>query len=145
MDSFSHTYVNENVKSVRFYMRNGIVSNFYYLVKKGKIEEKNTLSSFQKKKKKRKKEISYTIQEPNLYLIALLVIDRVTWNHITMRILFAIDRNTGYHNTLCKQFIIIYSLGFFTSALPDGRSLDVEWQQVSSSIQDSSQYSGCFQ
>ena len=38
--------------------------------------------------------------------------------------------------------IIIYSLEFFTSALADGFSLEYEWQQVSSSLQDSSQYSG---
>ena len=38
--------------------------------------------------------------------------------------------------------IIIYSLEFFTSALADGLSLEYEWQQVSSSLQDSSQYSG---
>ena len=31
---------------------------------------------------------------------------------------------------------------FFTSALADGLSLRFEWQQVSSSLQDSSQYSG---
>ena len=31
---------------------------------------------------------------------------------------------------------------FFTSALADGFSLEFEWQQVSSSLQDSSQYSG---
>ena len=37
---------------------------------------------------------------------------------------------------------IIYSLEFFTSALADGFSLEFEWQQVSSSLQDSSQYSG---
>ena len=41
--------------------------------------------------------------------------------------------------------IIIYSLEFFTSALADGLSLEIEWQQVSSSLQDSSQYSGRFQ
>ena len=41
--------------------------------------------------------------------------------------------------------IIIYSLGFFTSALADGLSLEFEWQQVSSSLYDSSQYSGCSQ
>ena len=34
---------------------------------------------------------------------------------------------------------------FFTSALVDGLSLEFEWQQVSSSIQDSSLYSGCSQ
>ena len=38
--------------------------------------------------------------------------------------------------------IIIYSLEIFTSTNVDGRSLEFEWQQVSSSIQDSSQYSG---
>ena len=38
--------------------------------------------------------------------------------------------------------IIIYSLEFFTSALADGLSLEFEWQQVSSSLLDSSQYSG---
>ena len=37
--------------------------------------------------------------------------------------------------------IIIHSLELFTSALADGFSLDSEWQQVSSSLQDSSQYS----
>ena len=38
--------------------------------------------------------------------------------------------------------IIIYSLEFFRSVLADGLSLVFEWQQVSSSLQDSSQYSG---
>ena len=38
--------------------------------------------------------------------------------------------------------IIIHSLELFTSALADGFSLETEWQQVSSSLQDSSQYSG---
>ena len=37
--------------------------------------------------------------------------------------------------------IIIYSLEFFTSVLADGFSLKFEWQQVSLSLQDSSQYS----
>ena len=34
--------------------------------------------------------------------------------------------------------IIIHSLELFTSALADGFSLESEWQQVSSSLQDSS-------
>ena len=38
--------------------------------------------------------------------------------------------------------IIIYSLAFFTSVLADGLSLEFKWQQVSSSLQDFSQYSG---
>ena len=38
-----------------------------------------------------------------------------------------------------------YSLEFFTSAWDDGLSLEIEWPQVSSSLQDSSQYSGRFQ
>ena len=38
--------------------------------------------------------------------------------------------------------MIIYSLEIFTSALTDGLSLEFVWQQVSLSLQDSSQYSG---
>ena len=38
--------------------------------------------------------------------------------------------------------VIIYSLAFFISALSDGISLEFDWLQVSSSLQDSSQYSG---
>ena len=41
--------------------------------------------------------------------------------------------------------IIIIPLEFFTSALAYVFSLEFEWQQVSSSLQDSSQYSVCFQ
>ena len=36
--------------------------------------------------------------------------------------------------------IFFLSLEFFTSALADGFSLEFEWQQVSSSLQDSPQY-----
>ena len=38
--------------------------------------------------------------------------------------------------------IIIIHSELFTSALADGFSLESEWQQVSLSLQDSSQYSG---
>ena len=41
--------------------------------------------------------------------------------------------------------IIIYSLRVFASVSADCFSLEFEWQQVSSSIQDSSQYSDCSQ
>ena len=41
-----------------------------------------------------------------------------------------------------NNIIIVYSLEFFTSALADGLSLEFEWQQVSSSLHDSTQYSG---
>ena len=47
--------------------------------------------------------------------------------------------------TIIIIIIIIYSLEFFTSALADGLSLEFEWQQVSSSLQDFSQYSGLSQ
>ena len=36
-----------------------------------------------------------------------------------------------------------FFLLFFTSVLDEGFSLEFEWQQVSLSLQDSSQYSGC--
>ena len=39
-------------------------------------------------------------------------------------------------------YYIFTPLEFFTSVLADGFSLEFEWQQVSSSLQDSSQYSG---
>ena len=52
------------------------------------------------------------------------------------------------NNLLQEQFlliiiiiIIIYSLEFSTSVLADGFSQEFEWQQVSSSLQDSSHYS----
>ena len=38
--------------------------------------------------------------------------------------------------------LLFTPLEFFTSVLADGLSLEFEWQQVSSSLQDSSQYSG---
>ena len=44
-----------------------------------------------------------------------------------------------------QRIVIIYSVEFFTSALADGVSPEFEWQQVSSSLQDSSQYSSCSQ
>ena len=42
-------------------------------------------------------------------------------------------------------FITIYSLEFFTLATSDSLSLEIEWQQVSSNLHDSSQYSDRFQ
>ena len=41
-----------------------------------------------------------------------------------------------------RRLLLFYSLDFFTSALADGFLLGFEWQQVSSSLQDSSQYTG---
>ena len=52
---------------------------------------------------------------------------------------------SGLCGYLSRITIIITSLEFFTSALADGFSLEFEWKQVSSSLQDSSQYSGRFQ
>ena len=40
-----------------------------------------------------------------------------------------------------RQIIIYSNWEFFMSALADSPSLEFEWQQVSSSLQDSSQYS----
>ena len=49
-------------------------------------------------------------------------------------------------NIIIIIIIIIITLWeFFTSALADGLSLKFEWQQVFSSLQDSSQYSGSSQ
>ena len=43
---------------------------------------------------------------------------------------------------LLLLLLLFTPLEFFTSALADGLSLGFEWQQVSSNLQDSSQYSG---
>ena len=45
-------------------------------------------------------------------------------------------------NTVKKTLELFTPLEFFTSVLADGFSLEFEWQQVSSSLRDSSQYSG---
>ena len=50
--------------------------------------------------------------------------------------------STNFKLISCHHFTIIHSLELFTSALADEFSLESEWQQVSSSLQDSSQYSG---
>ena len=45
----------------------------------------------------------------------------------------------GCAYTICSYgIIIIHALELFTSALADGFSLESEWQQVSTSLQDSS-------
>ena len=45
--------------------------------------------------------------------------------------------------TIDESTLLLFTpLEFFTSVLADGFSLEFEWQQVSSSLQDSSQYSG---
>ena len=49
-------------------------------------------------------------------------------------------RVTYYH--IINIFFFFTPIEFFTLALANGFSLEFEWQQVSSSLQDSSQYSG---
>ena len=43
---------------------------------------------------------------------------------------------------LAQIIIIIIIIEFFPSVLADGLSVEFEWQHVSPSLQDSSQYSG---
>ena len=45
-------------------------------------------------------------------------------------------------NSFTLLSLLFTPLEFFPSVLADGFSLEFEWQQVSSSLQDSSQYSG---
>ena len=47
-----------------------------------------------------------------------------------------------FHSFSIIIIIIIFPLEFFTSALADGFSVKLEWQQFSLSLQDSSQDSG---
>ena len=61
---------------------------------------------------------------------------------ILVSISYSSEHTHTHTHTYIYIYIIIYFLKFFTSALTDGFSLESEWQQVSSSLQDSSQYSG---
>ena len=47
-----------------------------------------------------------------------------------------------YIINILLMIIILLFWEFFTAALADGFSLGFEWQQISSSLQNSSQYSG---
>ena len=53
--------------------------------------------------------------------------------------------DSSVNNFANSPFMLYYQRFSFTSALADAISLEIEWQQVSSSLQDSSQYSGRFQ
>ena len=57
--------------------------------------------------------------------------------NIWLRKLFVLDKGTWNYDCLYT----IIQLGFFTSALTVSLSMKFEWQQVSSSLQDFSQYS----
>ena len=52
---------------------------------------------------------------------------------------FVVDTTLKYYVFILLLFT---PLEFFTSAFAGGLSLEFEWQQASSSTQDSSQYSG---
>ena len=55
---------------------------------------------------------------------------------------FSLSFNFTLWSTGTALLLLFTPLEFFTSVLADGFSLEFEWQQVSSSLQDSSQYSG---
>ena len=70
-------------------------------------------------------EEDYTLEK---YVCKLFASRKIVWNYDGLQIIIII-------------IIIIYS-DFFISVLADGLSLEFQWQQVSSSLQDASQYSG---
>ena len=70
------------------------------------------------------------------------VVNRVVKNTLTGFLLLLLLKILRSGIRCIIIIIIIYSLEFFTSALADGLSLEIEWQQVSSNLMDSSQYSG---
>ena len=95
--------------------------------------------------------ISHPIsQKEKKWSVYLLMVWHITYlllfYHISFDFLTTIlDHDTSRQFSITvTQFgsFIIHSLRFFTSVLPDGFSLGFEWQQVSSSLQDSFQYSG---
>ena len=56
-----------------------------------------------------------------------------------------ISSKDGLLRKVLLLLLLFTPLEFFTSVLADGFSLESEWQQVSSGLQDSSQDSGCSQ
>ena len=80
----------------------------------------------------------------------LMFIHMIHWTLILLSCLLyifdaiSIDSLHLFTRNSFKQVLSLL-LEFFTSALADGFSLESEWQQVSSSLQDSSQDSGCSQ
>ena len=56
-----------------------------------------------------------------------------------------VDKSTGFLFFNYLLLSLFSPLEFFTSVLADGFSLEFEWLQVSSSLQDSSQDSGRYQ
>ena len=60
----------------------------------------------------------------------------------TIRHVYLHNNNNNSNIIIIIIIIIIYSLEFFTSVLADGLSLEFEREEVPSSLQDSSQYSG---
>ena len=74
----------------------------------------------------------------NSAIFFLLLQDLVVWVRLDNTLLLML--------LLLLLLLLLYTLlEFFTSASDDGFSLEFEWQQVSSSLQDSCQYSGCLQ
>ena len=78
---------------------------------------------------------------PQLFIMAMMPL-----NHILRKCTagYKLSRSQEKINHLMYMdyYYYYYSLEFFTSVLADGFSLEFERQQVSSSLQDSSQYSG---
>ena len=58
---------------------------------------------------------------------------------------FVFLHNSQWITLLLLLLLLFTPLGFFTTALADGFPLEFEWQHISSSLQDSSQYYGCSQ
>ena len=59
-----------------------------------------------------------------------------------MRLASKLSKFTSLQNKLSILLLLYTPLELFPSANADGLSLEFKWQQISSSLQDSSQYSG---
>ena len=80
----------------------------------------------------------------NIFILNIFFWENNSLIYYVIWIIQAIHRtiNFSFTITIIITIIIIQSLEFFKSVLTDGISLEFEWQQVSSSLPDSSQYSG---
>ena len=86
--------------------------------------------------------VFYFVWSSSRYKLTLWFL-KITDNFV--RLIFPDGFWVVYIPLFVRSIIVIFTyLEFFTSVFPDGLSLEPEWQQVYSSLQESSQYSGRF-
>ena len=80
-----------------------------------------------------------------IYSLRVFHISFSWWSFTEVWVTASLLKSPGLYSLSLLLLLLFTPLEFFTLALADGLSLEFEWQQVSSSLQDSSQYRGLSQ